>query len=147
MVRKTSYETPPDLFVKELSRGCIEKTICDLLAQGDLENLLNESVFNLGYLPPWTDTFYLTDAGNSLEMELEKELHPLHTLFEKDLTILAKRENPDDILVELPNKQVATVHLTWSSKQEKEDLPVTRLFLNAKDFWQRQMKDDVRNFG
>jgi hypothetical protein len=38
------YQTPPDLFVKELTRDCIEKTIEDLLKLGDLENVLNTSV-------------------------------------------------------------------------------------------------------
>jgi hypothetical protein len=38
------YQTPPDLFVKELTRDCIEKTITDLLRQGDLEQLLNPSI-------------------------------------------------------------------------------------------------------
>jgi len=40
------YETPPDLFVKELSRDCIEKTITDLLKQGNLEDLLNPTVLS-----------------------------------------------------------------------------------------------------
>lgn len=38
------YLTPPDLFVKELTRACIEKTICDLLTVDDLEIMLNPSV-------------------------------------------------------------------------------------------------------
>ena len=40
-----SYIIPPDLFVKELTRECIEKTIEDLLKIGDLENVLNSSVY------------------------------------------------------------------------------------------------------
>jgi hypothetical protein len=39
-----SYLIPPDLFVKELSRECIEATIIDLLQVGDLEQVLNLSV-------------------------------------------------------------------------------------------------------
>ncbi|MCH2232446.1 MAG: hypothetical protein MK105_19070 [Crocinitomicaceae bacterium] len=38
------YQTPPDLFVKELTRDCIEKTISDLLEKGELEDQLNESI-------------------------------------------------------------------------------------------------------
>lgn len=38
------YLRPPDLFVKELTRDCIEKTITDLLRQGDLEEILNSSI-------------------------------------------------------------------------------------------------------
>ena len=38
------YQIPPDLFVKELTRDCIEKTISNLLEIGDLEKVLNPSI-------------------------------------------------------------------------------------------------------
>lgn len=38
------YQSPPDLFVKELTRDCIEKTITDLLSKGNLEDSLNPSI-------------------------------------------------------------------------------------------------------
>lgn len=38
------YQCPPDLFVKELTRQCIEATIADLLNIGPLEQVLNPSV-------------------------------------------------------------------------------------------------------
>ena len=40
------YQTPPDLFVKELTRDCIEMVIADLLKKGDLEDFLNPSVID-----------------------------------------------------------------------------------------------------
>lgn len=40
------YECPPDLFVEELTRKCIEKVITDLLEKGDLEKLLNPSILS-----------------------------------------------------------------------------------------------------
>ena len=40
------YLTPPDLFVKELTRDCIEQTISDLLTQGKLEDLLNSTIIS-----------------------------------------------------------------------------------------------------
>jgi len=43
---KGLYQTPPDLFVKELTRDCIEKTISDLLKKGDLEDVLNPTVID-----------------------------------------------------------------------------------------------------
>tara|TARA_R110002050_G_scaffold33863_9_gene85866 strand:- start:18 stop:341 length:324 start_codon:yes stop_codon:yes gene_type:complete len=43
---KGLYQTPPDLFVKELTRDCIEKTISDLLGKGDLEDVLNPTVID-----------------------------------------------------------------------------------------------------
>ncbi|UOQ95902.1 hypothetical protein MUN81_11570 [Hymenobacter sp. 5317J-9] len=39
-----TYQKPPDLFVKALTRECIEVTIADLLQQGNLEDVLNPSV-------------------------------------------------------------------------------------------------------
>ena len=39
------YQIPPDLFVKELTRDCIQKTIEDLLKIDDLEKVLNPSIF------------------------------------------------------------------------------------------------------
>lgn len=39
------YLRPPDLFVKLLTRECIERTINDLLRQGKLEEMLNPSVY------------------------------------------------------------------------------------------------------
>ena len=38
------YKVPPDLFVKELTRECIEKTISDLLSKGNLDDMLNPTV-------------------------------------------------------------------------------------------------------
>jgi hypothetical protein len=40
------YQTPPDLFVTELTRECIEKTISDLLEKGKLEEVLNPTVLS-----------------------------------------------------------------------------------------------------
>jgi hypothetical protein len=39
------YQVPPDLLVLELSRTCIEKVIADILNSGDLEKILNPSVY------------------------------------------------------------------------------------------------------
>src|ERR1044072_4752671 len=41
-----TYQIPPDLFVEELSRACIERTISNLLRKGDLEKILNPSIYN-----------------------------------------------------------------------------------------------------
>lgn len=40
------YQIPPELFVKELTRDCIEKTIQDLLDIDDLEKVLNTSIIS-----------------------------------------------------------------------------------------------------
>jgi hypothetical protein len=41
-----TYQVPPDLFVRELTRECIEKTISDLLKVDDLEKVLNPSIYS-----------------------------------------------------------------------------------------------------
>jgi hypothetical protein len=41
-----TYQKPPDLFVKELTRECIEATIADLLKDGNLEDMLNPTVLS-----------------------------------------------------------------------------------------------------
>lgn len=40
------YQKPPDLFVKELTRECIQQTIQDLLKIGELEKVLNPSIID-----------------------------------------------------------------------------------------------------
>lgn len=40
------YQKPPDLFVKELTRECIEQTIQDLLKIADLDKILNPSIYD-----------------------------------------------------------------------------------------------------
>jgi len=40
------YLTPPDLFVKELTRDCIEKAIADILKRGNIEEILNPTVIS-----------------------------------------------------------------------------------------------------
>lgn len=40
------YQKPPDLFVKELTRECLEQTIQDLLKVDDLEKVLNLSIYD-----------------------------------------------------------------------------------------------------
>ncbi len=43
---KGLYQTSPDLFVKELTRECIQKVISDLLEKGNLEDILNPSIIS-----------------------------------------------------------------------------------------------------
>ncbi|MBT8320522.1 MAG: hypothetical protein HKN52_01615 [Eudoraea sp.] len=43
---KGIYQTPPDLFVKELTRECIQQVIADLLKKGNLEDVLNPTIID-----------------------------------------------------------------------------------------------------
>lgn len=145
--KKVLYHLPSDLYVKELTRECVEQTISELLKEGDLEDLLNESVFALDFIDPWMDCDDLADLGDSLEAELKKELHEHHSMFRADFNIIAKRQDNDEILIKLENGQLAVVHLTWSGKKEEGVNPITKMYRDQRDFWKRAMKEQIQETG
>jgi len=141
------YQIPPDLFVKELTRECIEKTIVDLLKQGSLENVLNTSVFNLKFTEPYWGAVEIEEEHiQALINELKLELPPNHILYNKNVELIAKKTNNDDIVLELEDNSIAVVHLTWSAKQEAEGFPVAKIYKNRMDFWKNEMVQDIRDF-
>lgn len=140
-----NYMIPPDLFVKELSRDCIEQVIAELLDRGELEKLLNESIFFLNFIDPWIWIIDLVDLGDGLLEELKKEIHPNHPLFGKDFDIKAKRKGSNLILVELDKGEMALANLTLSGKMESGPFPEVSFYANPKDFWNRYLKEDIAN--
>ena len=141
------YQIPPDLFVKELTRDCIEKTIIDLLKQGNLEDVLNTSVFNLKFMEPYWDALEIEeDHIQTLMNELKLELPPNHILYDKNVALIAKKTNNDDIVLELEDNSIALVHLTWSAKQEATGFPITRIYKDALHFWKNEMVENVHSF-
>ncbi|MEQ8245993.1 hypothetical protein [Fulvivirga sp.] len=144
--RDVNYQVPSDLYVKELTRECIELTISELLAEGELEDVLNESIFFLKFIEPWWDALDFKDCGDFLKEELNKELSISHPLSGKKFEILAKRQDNDDVLVKTDNGQLWVVHLTWSGQEEKKGYPLTESYLSPKDFWERSMKEDIDDF-
>lgn len=137
------YVIPPDLFVAELTRDCVEQAISKLLEEGELENLLNPSVFNLNFLDPWWDIMETPDLGERVSAELKKELPRNHKLYNGKYEVLAKRQDNDEILVELNSGELATIHLTWSGKEEQGNFPLTTYFRNSQEFWQKSMKQSI----
>tara|TARA_R110002012_G_scaffold85496_1_gene213201 strand:- start:57673 stop:58290 length:618 start_codon:yes stop_codon:yes gene_type:complete len=137
------YVIPPDLFVAELTHDCVEQTISKLLEEGELENLLNPSVFNLNFLDPWWDIMETHDLGEGVSAELKKELPRNHKLYNGKYEVLAKRQDNDEILVELNSGELATIHLTWSGKEEQGNFPLTTYFCNSQEFWQKSMKQSI----
>ncbi len=138
------FQIPPDLFVKELTRDCIEQTIINLLKRGNLEDLLNPSIFNLKYIKPyWSAADIDTEHIQTLLSELKLELSPSHILYNKNVELIAKKTNNEDIIVALESGSIAVVHLTWSSKQEADGFPITRMYRNEIDFWNTEMRNDI----
>ncbi|MFA7447322.1 MAG: hypothetical protein WCY77_02700 [Weeksellaceae bacterium] len=143
----SNYIIPPDLFVKILTRDCIEETIKDLLSHGNLDEILNESSFGLNFLEPYWDALEMEENSiQSLINELKIELPENHVLYNESYELIARKTNNDDIILELDNGRIAVVHLTWKSKTEVDGYPITRIYENKIDFWNREMKQDIIEF-
>lgn len=142
-----NYIIPPDLFVKELTRDCIEEAIKKLLNEGNLEEVLNESVFSLNFIEPYCDVMDMDEAYiQSLMDKLKVELPQNHILNNESFDLIAKKENNDDIILELDNGEIAVVHLTWKGSKETKGFPLTRIYKNKLDFWNKEMRQDIIEF-
>ena len=142
-----NYLIPPDLFVKELTRDCIEETFKELLHEGNLEELLNNSVFDLNFLEPYWSAFDMKEESiDSLINQLQLELSDNHILSNKSIELIARKTNNNDIILKLENGRIAVVHLTWKSKKEIEGYPLTRLYKDKIEFWEKEMKIDILEF-
>lgn len=63
------------------------------------------------FVEPWNKT---TEEDNGLLEQLRKELSEGHILFGKNLELVARRFDQDDILVKIVDENTyALVHLTW----------------------------------
>lgn len=143
-VEKVNYIIPPDLFVKELTRDCIEETIKDLLKQGNLEELLNNSIFGLNFINPFWDVDNMEEeSAQAIINELQLELSDHHILSNRSVKLIARNAQNDDIILELEDDNIAIVHLTWTSKKEKEGFPITRIYSNEIEFWEKEMKNKI----
>ena len=74
------------------------------------------------------------------EEELKKELGAAHPLAGLPVTVIARRDDRDDVLVMLAGGRVAEVHLTWSNKGEVGPRwPRTVIFASMEDWLARQV--------
>ena len=141
------YQSPPDIFVKELTRDCIERTIADLLDKGNLEEQLDTSIFELEYLEPYWDAMEMEEKSiQALINELKLELPENHLLKGMNYELIARKTNNDDIVVELDDGRIAVFHLTWKSRKEIDGYPITRIYKDKIDFWNKEMKLDIIKF-
>lgn len=139
------YQIPPDLFVKELSRDCIERTIADLLENGNLEELLNHSIFGLEYLEPYQDAMAMKEEDIQVLMnQLKVESPKNHLLQSENVELIARTSHNNDIVLELSNGNVAVVPLTWEAKIKES--PIIRVYSDKIDFWAKEMKHNIIEF-
>lgn len=141
------YLIPPDLFVQELTRPCVEATIKDLLNQGNLEALLNYSIFNLKFIAPYQDVDALEETRvEALLHELKLELGEQHPLYHLSVDLLAERTDQDALILQLEDGRITVVHLTWKGSQETQGYPNTRIYQHHLDFWNQEMKQAILEF-
>jgi hypothetical protein len=132
-----NYITPPDLLVKDLTKECIEGAITDLLNKGDLEHLLNPSVFNIRFKHPWTDADDISDHGVALEKELQAAIPADHILYNRGMILLGLRNDNNEIALELGDGSIALV------LKEDKDLQVISIFRNKEDLWKLKLRNDI----
>lgn len=132
-----SYISPPDLLVKDLTKDCIEATISDLLSKGDLELFLNPSVFNIRFKPPWTDANDLGRQGDALKKDLQTKITAGHILFSRGFTVLALRNDNNEIVLGLDDGSIALI------QKEDKDLSVIKIFRNKEDFRKLKLRNDI----
>ena len=56
----------------------------------------------------------------TLLAELHRELPASHPLARADLSVLFRRDDCDDVLLELADGRIAAVHLTWQTETEPD---------------------------
>ena len=54
--------------------------------------------------------------------------------------------NNDDIVLKLEDGRIAVVHLSWKSKKENNNFPISRLYKDEIDFWNKEMNQDIIEF-
>lgn len=83
---------------------------------------------------PW---YSIEDSQQKVRLnaELRNELARAHILFGKSWDILAIRDDKDDVLLQLDDKKLAQVHLTWTGQKDNPPFPITMIF-DSLDSWQ-----------
>jgi hypothetical protein len=79
-----------------------------------------------------------------VEDELKKELGAGHPLAGLPLSVIARREDQDDVLVSLDRGEVAEVHLTWSGKMETDPRWPRAVIFESMEQWLVQQASSPR---
>ncbi|MGJ4902514.1 hypothetical protein ACQR0V_13165 [Bradyrhizobium sp. HKCCYLS2058] len=75
----------------------------------------------------------------TFEAELAREIAPGHALANLPSSIIAKRDDCDDVLVALSDGRVAVVHLTWSGCREADLRWPTTVIYDSLDDWRMSL--------
>ncbi|MDX2233880.1 MAG: hypothetical protein NW200_05225 [Hyphomonadaceae bacterium] len=69
------------------------------------------------------------DEAAGLARALRREMAPQHILHGRAFTVIARRDDADDVLLRLDDGEVAEMHLSWAS-QSTADFPGVILYLD-----------------
>ncbi|MGB0838960.1 MAG: hypothetical protein ACPGXL_02410 [Chitinophagales bacterium] len=142
-----NYVTSPDLFVRTLTRDCLEETIKDLLNKGELKASIPQASFSLCFRTPYiegTEIAYEREIAILEKLKLElSEGHPLHL---QSLIFLGLRPDTNEIILELDNDSVAVVQHLEQLKKTSKNYPLTRIYKDDATFWQQEMRTVIQEF-
>lgn len=81
----------------------------------------------------------------SLVAQLHREIGITHPLYNrKDIRLIARRQDNDDVLFEFGEKQYAFVHLTWAQRiLTQPGIPHTILYKDWNDVYQNRILRDA----
>ena len=89
---------------------------------------------------PWYSLEQEPAQVDGLGKELQAEIGPGHVLTGQSWQVIGRRDDRDDILLLLPDGEVAEVHLTWARHPEPEPWPVTGVYGSFKA-WSELQED------
>lgn len=93
------------------------------------------------FLAPWINiSEYSIEHKLALEAELAIELGSQHQLVVGKFSVLAKREDRDDILIS-NGTQFYIIHLTWSGRIELAPYPAVQVFSSIKELYSKLEQD------
>ena len=98
-------------------------------------------------LEPW-HAITEDSRGEGFVSELYKEVIKGHPLYGKQVELIARRYDCDEILVKVVNEEIwASVHLTWSIKPEQTPtVPYTVVFESWEAVYKRLILVDHQDF-
>jgi len=86
-------------------------------------------------------------TNENLSDQLQIELNKDHTLKGQIVKTVARRQDNDDVLLEMEEGKYAVVHLTWQKFAYEDTLfPITEIYKNWQDIFENRILIDVKKF-
>jgi hypothetical protein len=91
------------------------------------------------FLEPWV----AAESSNWLEAQLKSELSKNHVLQNLEWTVIARRYDQDDILLQIKDEsRVAEIHLTWGNKSDIHSQFSGTVFYSSFEEWLKTQSTD-----